>query len=62
MSFEVIEAVDSHSVDSGEQPLVENVTQHERIIIRFYRQLGEDEQLMMMRMLEALVTCSASPG
>lgn len=62
MSFEVIEAVDSHSEDSGAQPLVENVTQHERMIIRFYRQLGEDEQLMMMRMLEALVTCSASPG
>lgn len=62
MSFEVIEAVDSHSVDSGAQPLVENVTQHERMIIRFYRQLGEAEQLMMMRMLEALITRTVPPS
>ncbi|GJN53068.1 hypothetical protein [Pseudomonas tohonis] len=62
MSFEVIEAVDSHSVESGAQPLLENLTPRERMILRFYRQLDEAERVVMMRMLEALTTRTVPPS
>ncbi len=62
MSFEVIEAVDSHSVDSGAQPQLESMTPRELMIIRFYRQLGEAERLLMMRMLEALTMRTVPPS
>lgn len=62
MSFKVIEAVDSHSVDLGAQPQLESLTPRECMILRFYRQLGEAERLMMMRMLEALTTRTIPPS
>ncbi len=62
MSFEVIEAVDSHSVESGAQPLLESLAPRERMILRFYRQLGEAERVLMMRMLEALTTRTVPPS
>lgn len=54
MSFEVIEAVDSHSEGSGAQPIMEWVTPEERLLLRFYRQLDEAEQAFMRRSIEAL--------
>lgn len=55
MSFKAIEAVDGRSLEMGAQPPLEGLTPREYAILRFYRQLTESDQLMMMRMLEALV-------
>lgn len=61
MSFKAIEAVDGRSLEAGAQPPLEGLTPREYTLLRFYRQLCENDQLMMMRMLEALVMGSLPP-
>lgn len=56
MSTEVREAVGGQPADRVAQPLMECVTPEERLIIRFYRQLGEAEQMFMRRAIEAMAS------
>lgn len=62
MSFKAIEAVDGRSLETGAQPPLEGLTPREVTLLRFYRQLSACDQLMMMRMLEALVMGSVPPS
>ncbi|MFU3873532.1 hypothetical protein ACM7HL_12800 [Pseudomonas aeruginosa] len=55
MSTEVREAVGGQPVEQVAQPLMECVTPEERLLLRFYRQLGEAERLFMRRAMEAMV-------
>lgn len=61
MSTEVVEAVGGQPAERVAQPLRECVTPEERMLLRFYRQLGEAEQLFMLRAMEAMAPASA-PG
>ncbi|MDH1590522.1 hypothetical protein [Stutzerimonas stutzeri] len=56
MGTEVLEAVGSQSAERVVQPQMECVTPEERLLLRFYRQLDEAEQLFMRRALEAMVS------
>lgn len=42
------------------QPLQEWVTPEERLLLRFYRQLDQGEQVFMRRAIEAMVTRTGS--
>lgn len=55
MSTDVCEAVGDQPVERVAQPLREWVTPEERLLLRFYRQLGEAEQAFMRRAIEAMV-------
>lgn len=54
MSTEVSEAVGGQPADRVAQPLMECVTAEERLILKFYRQLGEAEQMFMRRAIEGM--------
>lgn len=56
MSGDVREAAAGQSVDQGVQPLREWVTPEERLLLRFYRQLDQGEQVFMRRAIEAMAT------
>jgi len=58
MGFEIVEAK-GQVHESDAQPHLGDLTERERMIIRFYRQLAEADRVMMVRMLEALVTRTA---
>ena len=60
MSTDVLEAVGGQPVDRVAQPLMEYVTPEERLILRFYRQLGEAEQMFMRRAIEAMASRMSS--
>lgn len=55
MSTEVLEAVGDQPVERVAQPQREWVTPEERLLLRFYRQLGQAEQAFMRRAIEAMV-------
>lgn len=61
MSTEVLEAVDDQPGGRVTRLLMECVTPEERLLLRFYRQLGETEQGFMRRAIEAMV-CRESPS
>lgn len=54
MSTEVLEAVGDQPGGKVAQPMMEWVTLEERLLLRFYRRLGEVEQLFMRRAIEAM--------
>ena len=55
MSTEVLEAVGDQPAERVAQPQMEWVTLEERLLLRFYRQLDQVEQVFMQRAIEALV-------
>lgn len=55
MKTEVLEAVGDQPGGRVAQPMMECVTPEERLLLRFYRQLGEVEQAFMRRSIEAMV-------
>ncbi|TIH10818.1 hypothetical protein [Pseudomonas leptonychotis] len=55
MSTGVLEAVVDQPSGMVAQPMMECVTPEERLLLRFYRQLGEVEQVFMRRAIEAMV-------
>lgn len=56
MSTEVLEAVGDQPGGRVAQPMMEWVTSEERLLLRFYRQLGDAEQVFMRRAIEAMVS------
>lgn len=54
------EAVGSQPAERVAQPQMEYVTPEERLLLRFYRQLNEGEQVFMRRAIEAMVEIKVS--
>ena len=61
MKTEVLEAVGDQPAERVAQPQMEWVTPEERLLLRFYRLLGDAEQAFMRRAIEAMV-CRDSPS
>ncbi len=59
MSTEVLEAVGDQPGGKVAQPMMEWVTLEERLLLRFYRQLTEIDQVFMLRAIEAVALRSA---
>jgi hypothetical protein len=56
MSTEVLEAVGDQPAERVARPLMEWITPEERLLLRFYRQLGDAEQVFMRRAMAAMVS------
>lgn len=54
MSTDVLEAVGGQPAEQVAQPLQELLTPEEAMLLRFYRQLSEVEQLFMRRAIQAM--------
>jgi hypothetical protein len=56
MSTEVLEAVDNQPEGRVALPMMVSLTPEESLLLRFFRQLREPDQLFMLRAIEAMAT------